>query len=185
MKSRRLIDTPPLQSCLFKRRQDSTLQSKLRLGLRCRAGAIRKRGVWYDPGVSRSSASRRIAPGTQKHRDRVGTDAVGCAFICTQQGGFVSGERVERRLAAVLAADVAGYSRLMGRDEEGTLARLKSVRKSLVDPAIAAHRGRIVKTTGDGMLVEFASAVDAARCAMELQRGVAAQNADVPQERKI
>jgi class 3 adenylate cyclase/tetratricopeptide (TPR) repeat protein len=91
------------------------------------------------------------------------------------------GERVERRLAA----DVAGYSRLMGRDEEGTLAQLKSFRKTLVDPTIAAHRGRIVKTTGDGMLAEFASAVDAARCAMEVQRGMAAQNADVPQDGRI
>ncbi len=97
----------------------------------------------------------------------------------------MTGERVERRLAAVLAADVAGYSRLMGRDEEGTLANLKSLRKTLVDPAIAAHRGRIVKTTGDGMLVEFASAVDAARCAAEVQRGMAGQNADVPQDARI
>jgi adenylate cyclase len=97
----------------------------------------------------------------------------------------LTGERVERRLAAVLAADVAGYSRLMGRDEEGTLAELKSLRKALFDPAIATHRGRVVKTTGDGMLAEFASAVDAARCAVEVQRGMAAQNAAVPQETKI
>ncbi len=76
-------------------------------------------------------------------------------------GALLTDARVERRLAAVLAADVAGYSCLMGADEEGTLARLKVVRKALVDPAIASHRGRIVKTTGDGMLVEFASAVDA------------------------
>ena len=89
-------------------------------------------------------------------------------------------ERVERRLAAVLAADVAGYSRLMGADEEGTLARLKAVRKNLVDPTIAKHRGRIVKTTGDGMLVEFASAVDAARSAVAVQRAMAENNADVP-----
>ena len=82
----------------------------------------------------------------------------------------MSGERVDRRLAAVLAADVAGYSRLMGADEEGTLAQLKTLRKTLVDPTIAAHRGRIVKTTGDGMLVEFASAVDAVRSAVEVQR---------------
>src|SRR3978361_412201 len=74
--------------------------------------------------------------------------------------------RVERRLAAVLAADVAGYSRLMGVNEEGTLARLKECRRALVDPKIAEHRGRIVKTTGDGMLVEFASAGDAVRCAV-------------------
>jgi adenylate cyclase len=94
-------------------------------------------------------------------------------------------EPVERRLAAVLAADIAGYSRLMGRDEERTLVNLKSFRKTLVDPAIAAHRGRIVKTTGDGMLVEFASAVDAARCAVEVQRSMAVQNADVPQDIRI
>jgi TolB-like protein/class 3 adenylate cyclase/Tfp pilus assembly protein PilF len=97
----------------------------------------------------------------------------------------VSSERVKRRLAAVLAADVAGYSRLMGRDEEGTLAQLKSFRKALVDPAIAEHGGRIVKTTGDGMLAEFASAVDAARCAIEVQRGMAEQNAGAPQELRI
>jgi adenylate cyclase len=94
-------------------------------------------------------------------------------------------ERVERRLAAVLAADVAGYSRLMGRDEERTLADLKSFRKMLIDPKIASHRGRIVKTTGDGLLVEFASAVDAARCAVEIQRGMAVQNADVPKDTRI
>src|SRR5882672_10126793 len=102
-----------------------------------------------------------------------------------EPGCVVSSERVERRLAAVLAADVAGYSRLMGRDEEGTLAQLKSFRKALVDPAIAEHRGRIVKTTGDGMLIEFASAVDAARCAVEIQRGMATQNTDVPQNQRI
>ena len=94
-------------------------------------------------------------------------------------------ERVERRLAAVLAADVAGYSRLMGADEEGTLARLKAIRKILVDPAIASHRGRIVKTTGDGMLVEFASAVDAVRCAVEVQRSIGEQNAAAPHGQRI
>jgi TolB-like protein/class 3 adenylate cyclase/Tfp pilus assembly protein PilF len=97
----------------------------------------------------------------------------------------LTGERVQRRLAAVLAADVAGYSRLMGVDEEGTLARLKAVRKGLVDPTISAHHGRIVKTTGDGMLVEFASAVDAGRCAAEVQRGMAKQNAAVSQNTRI
>jgi TolB-like protein/class 3 adenylate cyclase len=97
----------------------------------------------------------------------------------------LTAERVDRRLAAVLAADVAGYSRLMGVDEEGTLARLKAIRKGLVDPAIASYRGRIVKTTGDGMLVEFASAVDAARCAVEVQCGMVDHNADVPQEVRL
>jgi TolB-like protein/class 3 adenylate cyclase len=92
---------------------------------------------------------------------------------------------VERRLAAVLAADIAGYGLLMGRDEEGTLSQLKAFRKTLIDPTIALHRGRIVKTTGDGMLVEFASAVDAARCAVEVQRGVAGKNEGVPQNVRI
>src|SRR6266849_2597032 len=82
-------------------------------------------------------------------------------------------ERVERRLAAILAADVAGYSRLMGADEEGTLAALKALRIELVDPAIARHNGRIVKTTGDGLLVEFASVVDAMRCAIRWQAAMA------------
>src|SRR5215813_11156149 len=77
--------------------------------------------------------------------------------------------RVERRLAAILAADVAGYSRLMGADEVGTLAALKAIRREVVDPTLAEHRGRIVKTTGDGLLVEFASAVDAVICAMAVQ----------------
>jgi adenylate cyclase len=94
-------------------------------------------------------------------------------------------EHAKRRLAAVLAADVAGYTRLMGNDEEGTLARLKAVRKALIDPAIASHRGRIVKTTGDGMLIEFASAVDAVRSAVEFQRSMAEQNATVPLDQRI
>jgi adenylate cyclase len=97
----------------------------------------------------------------------------------------LSTERVERRLTAILAADVAGYSRLMGADEEGTLAQLKAHRRALVDPKIAEHRGRIVKTSGDGMLVEFASVVDALRCAIEVQRGMAERNAEVPQDRRI
>jgi class 3 adenylate cyclase len=94
-------------------------------------------------------------------------------------------QRVERRLTAILAADVAGYSRLMGTDEEGTLAQLKAHRRALVDPKITEHRGRIVKTTGDGMLVEFASAVDALRCAVEVQQGMAERNTEVPQEKRI
>jgi TolB-like protein/class 3 adenylate cyclase len=88
-------------------------------------------------------------------------------------------------LTAILAADVAGYSRLIGADEEGTLAQLKAFRKTLVDPTIAKHRGRIVKTTGDGMLVEFASAVDAARCAVEIQRCMADENTEIPQAKRI
>src|SRR5262249_34548845 len=94
-------------------------------------------------------------------------------------------DRVDRRLAAIVAADIAGYSRLMGADEEGTLRQLKAHRKELVDPKITEHRGRIVKTTGDGMLVEFASVVDAVRCAVDIQRGMVARNAEVPTERRI
>jgi adenylate cyclase len=93
--------------------------------------------------------------------------------------------RVERRLAAILAADVAGYSRLMGKDEEGTLAALKTHRKEVIDPKIAEHRGRIVKTTGDGALVEFSSAVDAARCAVDIQRAMAERNAATPEGRRV
>ena len=94
-------------------------------------------------------------------------------------------ERVERRLTAILAADVVGYSRLMGADEEGTLAALKAIRRELADPRIVEHRGRIVKTTGHGLLVEFASVVDAVRCATEWQAAMAARNADVPTETRI
>jgi TolB-like protein/class 3 adenylate cyclase len=94
-------------------------------------------------------------------------------------------DRVDRRLAAIFAGDIAGYSRLMGSDEEGTLRQLKAHRKELVDPKITEHRGRIVKTTGDGMLVEFVSVVDAVRCAVDIQRGMAERNADVPAARRI
>jgi adenylate cyclase len=93
--------------------------------------------------------------------------------------------RVERRLAAILAADVAGYSRLMGTDEEGTLRQLKAHRKELVDPKITEHRGHIVKTTGDGMLVEFVSVVDAVRCAVDIQRGMVERNAEVSADKRI
>jgi adenylate cyclase len=97
----------------------------------------------------------------------------------------MSEARFERRLAAVLAVDVDGYSRLMGADEEGTLVALRAVRRDLGDPKIAEHRGRIVKTTGDGLLVEFASVVDAVRCAVEVQREMLARNAAAPAERRV
>ena len=93
--------------------------------------------------------------------------------------------RVDRRLAAILAADIAGYSRLMGVDEEETLRQLKAHRKELIDPKITEHRGRVVKTTGDGMLVEFVSVVDAVRCAVEMQRAVRTINDPVPPERRL
>src|SRR5579862_203597 len=92
---------------------------------------------------------------------------------------------VQRRLAAILAADVVGYSRLMSADEVGTLSALKAHRRELVDPAIAAHHGRIVKTTGDGALVEFASVVDAVGCAVVIQRGMVSRNAGVGADQRI
>ena len=90
-----------------------------------------------------------------------------------------------RRLTAIFAADVGGYSRLMGTDEEGTLERLKTHRRQLIDPKIAEHRGRIVKTTGDGLLAEFPSVVDAVRCAAEIQRGMLDREPNVPDEQRI
>src|SRR6202171_5919025 len=100
-------------------------------------------------------------------------------------GCILSSEHVERRLAAILAADVAGSCRLIGIDEEGTLARLKALRRTIFDPKIAEHHGRVVKNTGDGAIAEFASVVDAVRCADEIQRGMAEQNIDVPQDKRI
>jgi class 3 adenylate cyclase len=90
-----------------------------------------------------------------------------------------------RRLTAILAADVAGYSRLMGADEEGTHERLQAHLRELIDPKISEHRGRVVKNTGDGFLAEFASVVDAVRCAVEVQRGMAERNAATPPEKRI
>jgi adenylate cyclase len=97
----------------------------------------------------------------------------------------VNSERVERRWAAILAVDVAGYSRLMGSDEEGTLAALRDARRGVGDPKIREHRGRIVKTSGDGLLVEFASVVDAVRCAVEIQREMQSRNIYIPNERRL
>ena len=93
--------------------------------------------------------------------------------------------RLERRLAAILAADVVGYSRLIGADEEGTIERLKALRTELIDLKIAEHRGRVVKRTGDGLLAEFASVVDALRCATELQAAMAQRNSGIPVDQRI
>src|SRR5262250_1777357 len=93
--------------------------------------------------------------------------------------------RDQRRLAAIVSADVAGYSRLMGRDESSTLAALKAHRRELIDPKIAEYGGRIVKTTGDGLLLEFPSVVEAVRCGVDVQRGMSVRNAEVPAEEKI
>src|SRR5512135_3891772 len=90
-----------------------------------------------------------------------------------------------RKLAAILAADVVGYSKLAGADEERTLARLRALRSDLFDPTIAVHNGRVVKRTGDGVLVEFRSVVDAVRCAIEVQNGMVERNAGLPPERRI
>src|SRR6266851_8938 len=100
-------------------------------------------------------------------------------------GGIMADRTVQRRLAAILAADVVGYSRLMQADEVGTLEALKAHRRALVDRTIAGHRGRIVKTTGDGALVEFASVVDAVGCAVAIQRGMVSRNASVAEDQRI
>ena len=97
---------------------------------------------------------------------------------------MVSGQ-VDRRLAAILAADVAGYSRLMGADEMGTFSALKAHRLHAIDPTIASHKGRIVKTTGDGILVEFSSAIQAVACALDIQKAMSERNRDVPPNRRI
>ena len=94
-------------------------------------------------------------------------------------------ENIDRRLAAILSADVVGYSRLMGTDETGTLSALRTHRDELIDPTIAEHNGRIVKLMGDGLLVEFASAIDAVECAVAIQQGMAVRNASVPDDRRI
>lgn len=97
----------------------------------------------------------------------------------------MTGERVERRLAAALAVDIAEYSRLIEADLAGTLVRLKAIRKTLIHPTLAAHRGRIVKTTGDAMLVEFAGALDAARGALDFQGGMVAQNQAMARDARL
>src|ERR1041385_1414941 len=111
-----------------------------------------------------------------------GADWAGAA---TSEKTSLNGERVERRLAAILAADVAGYSRLMGEDEAGTLARLRTHRRDLIDPKVTEHKGRIVKTTGDGILIEFPSVVEAVACAVAVQQEMVACNAATPEGKRI
>jgi class 3 adenylate cyclase len=100
-------------------------------------------------------------------------------------GARVASERPQRKLAAILAADVVGYSRLAGLDEDSILARLRTLRNDLIDPAIAVHRGRVVKRTGDGAIVEFRSVVDAVNCSVEIQKAMPERNAGIPQDRWI
>jgi len=112
-------------------------------------------------------------------------DRIGSLTRLRNQDPKTDGEPVERRLAAIMAADVVGYSRLMGADEIGTLRALQTHRRELIDPKIAAHRGRIVKTTGDGVLVEFPSAVEAVASAIAVQRGIALRNAGVAEDKRL
>src|SRR5436305_6037628 len=109
----------------------------------------------------------------------------GADRVSPSRGAAVAEERVERRLAAIFCADVAAYSRLMGADEEGTLAALKAHRRELIDPLLAQHQGRIVKTTGDGILVEFASVIDAVRSAVMIQQGMEDRNASIVDSQRI
>src|SRR2546425_3162645 len=162
-------------------------------------GSNRRRPAWeafralVGQGFFGGGSRNRITQydcGSRKGRRRAGADwlpgreSVGSLSLSPARRAMET-QHPERRLSAVLAADVAGYSRLVGIDEEGTLARLRSLRMELIDPAIAAHRGRIIKTTGDGILVEFPSVVDAARCALDVQRGLARRNAEIAADRRI
>src|ERR1700746_434451 len=97
----------------------------------------------------------------------------------------MASERPQRKLAAILAADVVGYSRLAGADEDRVLARLRALRSDLIDPTIAVHNGRVIKRTGDGILLEFRSVVDAVNCAVEVQNGMVERNAGLPEDRRI
>src|SRR4051794_7916304 len=141
-----------------------------------RCGPLKRRGPRHS---RRSASSSSISSG---HRP---TSVLYEHSIPRALGCILSSEHVERRLAAILAADVAGSCRLIGLDEEGALAQLKALRKTLFNPKINDHHGRVVKNTGDGALVEFASVVDALRCADEIQRRVAEQNTNVPQDKRI
>src|SRR5271166_5278935 len=135
-----------------------------------------------NPALSR----RGMTAGTRRRPPRPFPSVRAVAVVlCSAGRGEAMREPVERRLAAILAADVAGYSRLMGADEEGTLERLKAHRRQLVDPKIKEHRGRIVKTTGDGLLVEFPSVVDAVRCAAEIQRAMVDRNPETPEDKRM
>src|SRR4030095_6045644 len=106
-------------------------------------------------------------------------------WLCLTRRMLVANQTVERRLAAIMAVDVVSYSRLMGRDEVGTFRSLQAHPRDLIDPAITGHRGRIVKTTGDGMLVEFASVVDAVACAVAVQRGMLSRNTEEPEDKRM
>src|ERR1700730_17966627 len=128
---------------------------------RAAGGQTRRRGC------CNGYLSGRIAAGDARRRD------------------IVAGQRVERKLAAILAADVAGYSPLTGLDEGGTLGKFRTFRRELIDPAISAHGGRLVKTTGDGLLIEFHSVVNAVRCAVHLQGAIAERNALTPSDRRL
>jgi class 3 adenylate cyclase len=127
-------------------------------------------------GNARFSSFRPKAP-------EAGSSAARLCVKLAKRDQAVIEQRIQRQLIAILAADVAGYSRLIGLDEEGTLARLKELRRTLIDPKIEEHRGRIVKTMGDGLLVQFASAVDAVRCAADIQQQMAEQSAGTDKDR--
>ena len=126
-------------------------------------------GVAVSPSISLRYRVSRISPGLR-------------ASLAAGRGSPMS---ETRKIAAILVADVVGYSRLAGADEDRTLSRLRGLRSDLIDPAIAAHHGRIVKRTGDGSLIEFRSVVDAVRCAIEVQNGMVERNAGVPDDRRI
>src|SRR5574340_1380783 len=149
-----------------------------------RIQSVREKSV---PGpFSRSASDDRLVPGLREPppADRIDFGGSGPVSVleCAPSEGAMS---ETRKIAAILVADVVGYSRLAAADEDRTLSRLRGLRSDLIDPAIAAHHGRIVKRTGDGAIIEFRSVVDAVRCAIEVQSGMVERNAGVPPERRI
>src|SRR3984893_6777477 len=170
----------PLCACRPKGIRQWTVSSCAKPGGSSQMAISRIRRCWY-PTRSPNSAPATASLPAQRDRARMPLtrrDAFGT-------GQPMSEERLERRLAAILATDVVGYSRLMGEDEEGTLAALKTLQRELIDLKVREHCGRLVKTTGDGALVEFASVVDAVRCAAEMQRAMVDRDVEIPVERRI
>src|SRR5215471_1098707 len=146
---------------------------------------LRPYGAARRSARDRHSAARHHCPGRAEGSAFSQPGTPRAVFVGPAFGGGRGAMSQTRRLAAILAADVAGYSRLIGADESGTLDRLKTLRRELLDPKIAEHKGRLVKTTGDGLLVEFASVVDALRCAVEVQREMTGHNTGVPPDNRI
>jgi class 3 adenylate cyclase len=143
---------------------------------------LRDQGCVANPRGARRGPNCSLASNDSARRNNLSKASSNRASLACGEGTAMA---ETRKLAAILAADVVGYSKLAGSDEERTLARLRALRSDLIDPTIAVHHGRVVKRTGDGVLIEFRSVVDAVRCAIEMQNGMVERNAGLPPERRI